>query len=1381
MSALKPDVDSTHDLGTTALRWRKLWVDEIAATDAIAIGGNLTVTGNLQVDGATTTINSTTLTVDDKNIVVASGAAAAANWTGSGITVDGANATLLYTDDGATTQWEFSDDLELTGKLLPVANATHDLGSSSLGWNDLYLGDGGILQLGDDQDVTLTHIADTGVRLNDAMKLEFRDATEFLHSDANGSMTLEGGALIKLSVNTETVLSADANSVDVAQQLNVDITTASTSSTTGALVVDGGMGLAGDAHFGGDLSLQHDAAVLHLGADDDVSLTHVADTGLLLNSSRQLQFGDSATYVHQSADGQLDAVADVELALTAPVVDIDASTAVRISNDLELDSDAAVLKFGADSDVSLTHVADTGLLLNAGMALQFRDADLSLSSSADGQLDIDADTKVQLTTATAELVVTALDVNASGAITLDGSSASNITVDSANLSLGTTTSGELDLTSAGLLDINGGAGVDIDATGALSLDGSTGINIGVAADVAIDVDSAAFDLDASGAITIDGTSTISIGGAAAAGDISVGTNATARNITVGNVTGATALNLDAGSGGINLGNAADAPINIDASTFDMTSTDTTGFGMSANSADDKTLTVSATNAGDGEGRISVSAADQLDLTDGTATLTLDGGAVSLDTSSTVQINSSAAAISIGNDDVDQNINIGTDGERTIVLGTDSGSGAAPTTKVDVNASTIELDAASKVLLDAAGTGADAIDINSAGGLDVDVADVLSLTTTSGDGHIELISAHTAGVALHIDADANAGSIVDIDAGILQVNSTGVGHVISGGALTLTGGAASTWSTSAGSLTIDGASGVSIAGGAAEVDITTTGALDLNAAATTLDCSTLAIESTDTTSLVMSANDGAEKVLTINASNAGAGAAKIVIGGTQDTNIELGNSTSSTVTVKDDLIVSGNLTVQGTQTVVDTVTMNAQNAVVFEGATADANETTLSIIDPTADHTIYLPNQGGYLPVLSAASTTQITATPEELNYVDVTAGTAAASKALVLDGSKNIATIGTIGCGAITSTGNSGFAQITTSGRVIVDDTTNATSVTDGSLQTDGGLSVSLDAVIGDDLYLMSDAAVVHFGADSDVSLTHVADTGLLLNGSSQLQFRDSTEFIHSDADGFMHIEGATGVNLAVNGTDELAITGTTATFGTNILVPDNATIGSASDTDALQINASGDISLTSTTGSTSPTTGALKVAGGLGVAGALNVAGATELDGTLKVVLQDFVVANAAGSVERFKVAGGSGNTEIAGTLEVDGNCTLGNASSDLHTVNGGLTITGVSTTSNVTSGGARDMDGSEYVYLVTSDNVTVTLPDIGGAEAAAGQRFIIKRTAAHSSGVTVDRAGTDLIDGGTSVVLGAPSNGVKSFIEVISDGTNYHIITSGGSVTVS
>jgi hypothetical protein len=63
-------------------------------------------------------------------------------------------------------------------------------------------------------------------------------------------------------------------------------------------------------------------------------------------------------------------------------------------------------------------------------------------------------------------------------------------------------------------------------------------------------------------------------------------------------------------------------------------------------------------------------------------------------------------------------------------------------------------------------------------------------------------------------------------------------------------------------------------------------------------------------------------------------------------------------------------------------MNASNAVVFEGATADAYETTLTTVDATADKTIYMPNATGYLPVLSAASTTVITATPTELNYVD---------------------------------------------------------------------------------------------------------------------------------------------------------------------------------------------------------------------------------------------------------------------------------------------------------------------------------------------------------------------------------------------------------------
>ena len=95
-------------------------------------------------------------------------------------------------------------------------------------------------------------------------------------------------------------------------------------------------------------------------------------------------------------------------------------------------------------------------------------------------------------------------------------------------------------------------------------------------------------------------------------------------------------------------------------------------------------------------------------------------------------------------------------------------------------------------------------------------------------------------------------------------------------------------------------------------------------------------------------------------------------------------------------ITGNLSVAGTTTTVDTVTMEAANAIVFEGATADAHETTLTIVDPTADRTINLPNQSGTIPVLAAASNTAITSTPAELNILDGV--TATATELNLIDG-----------------------------------------------------------------------------------------------------------------------------------------------------------------------------------------------------------------------------------------------------------------------------------------------------------------------------------------------------------------------------------------------
>ena len=94
----------------------------------------------------------------------------------------------------------------------------------------------------------------------------------------------------------------------------------------------------------------------------------------------------------------------------------------------------------------------------------------------------------------------------------------------------------------------------------------------------------------------------------------------------------------------------------------------------------------------------------------------------------------------------------------------------------------------------------------------------------------------------------------------------------------------------------------------------------------------------------------------------------------------------------------------------------------------------------------------------------------------------------------------------------------TFSGVLKSDDTTEATSTTDGSLQTDGGLSVAKSAVIVDDLDLLSDAAILNFGADKDVTLTHVHNDGLLLNSDNQLQFGDSATYIQQSADGTLKL-----------------------------------------------------------------------------------------------------------------------------------------------------------------------------------------------------------------------------------------------------------------------
>ena len=154
-----------------------------------------------------------------------------------------------------------------------------------------------------------------------------------------------------------------------------------------------------DLTVGDDLTLSSDSAVVTFGADGDTTLTHTDGTGLTLNGTNKLTFGDVASFVHQSSDGVL--TVDGEA-----TIDLNASTAVLVSNDLKLDSDASVLGFGANNEITLTHVHDSGLTLtSASGATTFK---IGRTGEADAKIVFDGnaqDFHIGLDDTTDDLVI----------------------------------------------------------------------------------------------------------------------------------------------------------------------------------------------------------------------------------------------------------------------------------------------------------------------------------------------------------------------------------------------------------------------------------------------------------------------------------------------------------------------------------------------------------------------------------------------------------------------------------------------------------------------------------------------------------------------------------------------------------------------------------------------------------------------------------------------------------------------------------------------------------------------------------------------------------------------------------------------------------------
>jgi hypothetical protein len=420
----------------------------------------------------------------------------------------------------------------------------------------------------------------------------------------------------------------------------------------------------------------------------------------------------------------------------------------------------------------------------------------------------------------------------------------------------------------------------------------------------------------------------------------------------------------------------------------------------------------------------------------------------------------------------------------------------------------------------------------------------------------------------------------------------------------------------------------------------------------------------------------------------------------------------------------------------------------------------------------------------------------------------------------------TIAAQALTAT------TITASGIVKTDDTTEATSTTDGSLQTDGGLSVAKDAVFGDDVKLLSDSAVLNFGADSDVSLTHVADTALLLNAAMRLQFRDSGLYIGSNADGDLDIvsdgtavdsinlESAGGITLDAgtagsgiiyedDGTEMARIhnsssdviletkvsdkdfvikgndggsTVTAATFdmsdaGTlalnhDLRVADGGQIGSASDADAISISSGGVVTF-----SQAPVfpDGSINIAD-------IDLDGGTDVGGAIADA-DLFLIDDGAGgtmrkaTASRIKTYMGAATGEFSvANLDIDGATDIGAAivDADLFIIDDGAGGTNRKVTASRLKTYAQT-GVSSAADDITAGDAAVSLTTTSGnitIDAQAGDSDIIFKGTDDSSDITA--ATFDMSDGGALIleggVIDVKNRGSQSVVRFYCESSNAH-----------